>query len=118
MFKKLILKYLRNLFNEEFKTSKEELRRTEASVIKLKNELNELKRYLSHNSKVGVNIDQRGGRSWAVVCIEGKYDTVNFIDLDRRDAHEISYFLRNFQRDKVSIDAPIGLENMLKYRCY
>lgn len=46
------------------------------------------------------------GHSWAVVCIEGKMNFVKFIDLNRKDARDIFYFLKHFESGRHCIDAP------------
>jgi hypothetical protein len=46
------------------------------------------------------------GRSWAVICIEGNLNIVKFIDLDRKCAQDILYFLKQFEAGKYCIDSP------------
>lgn len=46
------------------------------------------------------------GRSWSVICIEGKMNIVKFVDLDRRDSMEVLRFLKQFEAGKHCIDAP------------
>lgn len=55
---------------------------------------------------VGVDVHQRHGRSWAVVCIQGKADYIAFVDLDPNEIRTIQQFLRNFERNNTTIDAP------------
>ena len=65
---------------------------------------------------VAVNPDY--GRSWAVVCIEGKLNIVKFVDLDRRDGMEVLRFLKQFEAGKHCIDAPhkeFFLEGIFKF---
>jgi hypothetical protein len=46
------------------------------------------------------------GRSWAVICIEGKLNYVKFIDLGYKDARDIMYFLKQFEGGRQCIDTP------------
>ena len=53
-----------------------------------------------------VTINPDYGRSWSVVCIEGKMNIVKFVDLDRRDGMEVLRFLKQFEAGKHCVDAP------------
>lgn len=45
-------------------------------------------------------------RSWAVVCLHGKHDYINFMELPESNIGEIKSFLRQFKRSNNVIDAP------------
>lgn len=47
-------------------------------------------------------------RSWAVVCIEGNFNIVKFVDLHGADYHEILRYLKRFEGSRMCIDAPGG----------
>jgi hypothetical protein len=51
--------------------------------------------------------DNRG--SWAVVCIEGNYNVVKFINLRGQYGRDILHFLKQFEASRYVIDAPMGL---------
>ena len=53
-----------------------------------------------------VAVNPNYGRSWSVVCIEGKLNIVKFVDLDRRDGMEVLRFLKQFEAGKHCIDTP------------
>lgn len=47
-----------------------------------------------------------GERSWAIVCIEGNYNVVKFIDLHGADYRRILDFLKQYEGSRMVIDAP------------
>lgn len=53
-----------------------------------------------------VDVNPNYGRSWSVVCIEGKLNIVKFVDLERRDAMDVLRFLKQFEAGKHCIDTP------------
>lgn len=60
---------------------------------------------LMGNIDVSVDVHHRSG-SWAVVSLQGgKTDYIKFVDLDQRSIREIAFFLRQFDRKNVKIDA-------------
>lgn len=56
--------------------------------------------------QVGVDVHQYHGRSWAVICIAGKAEYVQFVDLGKEDARAIKNFVGQFDRDNVCVDCP------------
>ena len=69
-----------------------------------------------YNKITDVAVDVNTGReehSWAVVCIAGRPEYVQFIPLDRNDARCVIDFLKQFQYSKRIIDSPIGFRHML-----
>jgi hypothetical protein len=45
-------------------------------------------------------------RSWAVVCIEGNYNVVKFIDMHGADYRDILNFLKQYEGSRMVVDAP------------
>ncbi|HID0767989.1 TPA: hypothetical protein ACXDAZ_002518 [Clostridium botulinum] len=64
-----------------------------------------LKSAISLGADIKPNIYTKD-RSWAVVCIEGKYNIVKFIDMQGQDYRYILDFLKQFECSKRVIDAP------------
>jgi len=62
--------------------------------------------------KVGVDVSYHSD-SWAVVCIAGKPDYVNFVNLGRDDINKIRQFLRQFEGSSRAIDLPHGIPKEL-----
>jgi len=65
-----------------------------------------------------VTVNPNYGRSWSVVCIEGKLNIVKFVDLDRRDGMEVLRFLKQFEAGKHCVDSPYKeffLEGFFKF---
>jgi ribosomal protein L21 len=44
-------------------------------------------------------------KSWVVVCIRGKMERVQFMDVSNKEAREIQKFLSMFNRENVTVDA-------------
>jgi hypothetical protein len=65
---------------------------------------------------VDIRIKEKYGRnlSWAVVCLKGKQEYVQFFGLSDSDIRYIQDFLRPFGRRKDCIDAPFGYVDHLK----
>lgn len=62
---------------------------------------------------VSVGVDMRPSnlnneKSWAVVCIEGNFNVVKFIDLHGADYQEILRYLKRFEGSRMCVDAPGG----------
>lgn len=98
-----------------------EITRNDNSFRYFKNETNAIRHDISHFQQsvntlhntvenvvsIGTDVDYyAGGRSWAVICIEGKMDIVKFVDLSRRDALGVLQFLKQFEAGKHCIDTP------------
>jgi len=49
-------------------------------------------------------------RSWVVICIKGKMERVQFMDVSGKDAREIKKFLSIFNSDRVTVDAGPGYD--------
>lgn len=55
---------------------------------------------------VGLDYSPTGyDRSWVVICIRGKLERVQFMDVSDKEAKEIKNFLSIFNRDNVRVDA-------------
>lgn len=63
---------------------------------------------------VGVDMHMKTD-SWAVVCISGKAEYVQFVRLDSREARDIKYFLKRFEKSNVKVDAPYGFLKHFKW---
>lgn len=57
--------------------------------------------------KCGVDVHlHQSCSSWAVVCLAGKTEYVNFVRLDDKSVIEVRDFLRNFQERNTRLDMP------------
>lgn len=74
-------------------------------TILLENRVKELESLI----RVGVDVHMYGGRSWAIVCVSGHPEFVQFVDLDQRDAREITQFISKYDRKNVCVDLPPAL---------
>jgi len=68
---------------------------------------------------VGADVvpNQGNERSWAVICIEGNYNIVKFIDMRGTDYRYIMDFLKQFEGSRMVVDAPNPrmFESMFKF---
>jgi len=57
--------------------------------------------------KCGVDVHlHQDHSSWAVICLSGKQEYVNFVRLDDKTVRDVRDFLRNFEKRNVHIDCP------------
>ena len=57
--------------------------------------------------KCGVDVHlHQHHSSWAVVCLAGKTEYVNFVRLDDKSAKDVRDFLRNFRERNCLLDIP------------
>jgi hypothetical protein len=106
-------RYLHEYINSNIKSIKDDLR-IRSSELDKKISFNKEDIEILHNTirnvvSVGADIvpnSINGERSWAVVCIEGNYNVVKFIDLHGADYRRILDFLKNFEGSRMVIDAP------------
>ena len=81
----------------------------ERSLTILQREIINNKHLLESTRKlinVGVDIhDNRYGKSWAIVCLSGKTEIVNFYDLPYKDLVELNKILQQFKGTNVTVDA-------------
>lgn len=82
--------------------------------------IDSLHRTIENVIHIGTDIhENHHGRSWAVICIEGKLNIVKFVDLDRKDAREILNFLKHFEGGRHCVDAPykeVFYEGLFKFK--
>ena len=69
-------------------------------------------RQLQKLVQVGVDVGYHNG-SWAVICIAGKSEYVNFVNLGREDVQRVRQFLRQFEGSQRTIDLPHGIPKEL-----
>lgn len=73
-------------------------------------EVEEIRKYI----QVGVDVHPKTD-SWAVICLAGKKDYVNFFRLRDADIREISFFLRRFDRQNTTVDMYGSLPKDIMY---
>jgi hypothetical protein len=57
--------------------------------------------------KCGVDVHlHQNHSSWAVVCLAGKTEYVNFVRLNDKDARDVRDFLKNFRERNCLLDMP------------
>lgn len=57
--------------------------------------------------KCGVDVHlHQNHSSWAVVCLAGKSEYVNFVRLNDKDAKDVRDFLKNFRQRDCLLDMP------------
>ena len=101
--------YLRKLINN-----------SENNILHCQESVNILHNTIENIVHIGTDVvvNPNYGRSWSVVCIEGKLNIVKFVDLDRRDEMEVLKFLKQFEAGKHCIDAPhkeFFMEGLFKF---
>jgi hypothetical protein len=71
-------------------------------------QINALNRTLQSVVSLGTDVVRptEGSKSWAVVCIEGRYNIVKFIDLQGQDYRHILDYLKQFECSRRVIDTP------------
>lgn len=108
------------LINNNKEQIKEKWKATECTLNKLSKEfkntyqeqqeqINIISRTLQSVISVGADVDSRPlavSHSWAVICIEGRYNVIKFIDLHGKDYRYIIDFLKQFECSRKVIDAP------------
>ena len=61
-----------------------------------------------------INSPRDKNKSWAVVCIEGKNDFVNFYNLSNSTAREIRRVLKSFESSGCIADIPPNLKGQFR----
>lgn len=122
--KKLLRKLFLYLFKEDFQRMEALERDLKGLIHRQKCATSEAEvraeriRQLLGNIDVSVDVHQRSG-SWAVVSLQGgKTDYIKFVDLDQRSIREIAFFLQQFDRNHVKIDAHPFDRQMLNEEIY
>lgn len=99
--------------NDNIKTVKSDMRIQESNLNR-KISSNKEDIAILHNTirsvvSVGADIVPNvitGERSWAVVCIEGNYNVVKFINMQGADYRDILNYLKQYEGSRMVIDAP------------
>lgn len=122
--KKLLRKLFLYLFKEDFQRMEALERDLKGLIHRQKCATQEAEvraeriRQLLGNIDVSVDVHHRSG-SWAVVSLQGgKTDYIKFVDLDQRSLREIAFFLRQYDRNHVKIDANPFDRQMLNEEIY
>lgn len=86
-----------------------EINRLDRADINNREDINILHNTIRNVVSVGADVVPNvinGERSWAVVCIEGNYNIVKFIDLHGADYREILNYLKQYEGSRMVVDAP------------
>ncbi len=91
------------------------LRESESKINSLQDNIkNDRNRIKELEKRIVVGADYNPfhdkGESWAVICIKGKPEYVQFVDLRGADIHVFSRFLAGFRRENATIDVPFGFK--------
>ncbi len=78
---------------------------SEQDISHFQESVNVLHNTVENVVSIGTDV-QPYGRSWAVICIEGKINIVKFVDLGRKEAMDIHDFLKHFEAGRHCIDSP------------
>ena len=78
---------------------------SEQDISHFQESVNVLHNTVKNVVSIGTDV-QPYGRSWAVICIEGKVNIVKFVDLSRKEAMDIHDFLKHFEAGRHCIDSP------------
>jgi hypothetical protein len=112
---------IRNIFKWIFKDELISLNREIKKAETISRKLNEQKTIIDaflKNVDVSVDVHEyKYSPSWAVISIQGqKTDFIKFVDLGQSEIHEISRFLRNFERSNFNtkVDASPSASNFLR----
>ncbi|UGO51018.1 hypothetical protein PQE70_gp165 [Bacillus phage vB_BanS_Nate] len=62
--------------------------------------------FILKNFQIAVDHNPYENQSWAVVCINGKPEYVNFVTLRHSEAHQIMHYLKHFDKGSVLLDTP------------
>jgi len=89
--------------------------KTRNTSLEIKNsELEKKINFFESVCNIGVDVHATTD-SWAVVCIAGKREYVDFVRLDHRDARNVVDFLKQFKRSEAIIDAPYRFIECLRW---
>jgi hypothetical protein len=91
------------------KSTRTELFKINDKLSETNEKLNALKKTVSSIISIGADITRHEhdtSGSWAVICVEGKYNIVKFINMKGQDYVRIVNFLREFECSRRVIDAP------------
>ncbi|UGO47971.1 hypothetical protein PQE72_gp157 [Bacillus phage vB_BanS_Skywalker] len=68
--------------------------------------LRERNEFILKNFQIAVDHNPYENQSWAVVCINGQPQYVNFLTLRHHEAHEIMRYLRHYDKGSMVVDSP------------
>lgn len=78
-------------------------------LTKCENEIESIDNTLRSIVSIGADIYRApDDHSWAVICIEGNFNIVKFIDMKGADYKYILAVLKQFEKSRNCIDAPPG----------
>lgn len=110
----ILIDKLQENFQLELNRLAREINNTDLRISRTVNE-NQKDIKILHNTlrnvvSVGadVRIPKDYDRSWAVICIEGNYNVVKFVDLHGADYRMILDFLKQYEGSRMCIDTPRG----------
>ena len=109
MLKKEIVFY-KNYGNDVIKIANDRFTTMEIKATELEKKIN----FFESVCNIGVDVHTTTD-SWAVVCIAGKKEYIDFVRLDHHDARDVVDFLKQFKRSKTIIDAPYGFIDCLRW---
>lgn len=104
-------KRLTNLMQREEQERKMSFKYIDNQLGKAQKDIETLHETIRNVVSVGADIrpsNLRNERSWAVVCIEGNFNVVKFVDLHSADYQEILRYLKRFEGSRMCIDTPGG----------
>lgn len=111
MFSKILnfIKFKKkNKTEEAFKKMKKEIHSLENELSSFKKEFNLLNnriKLLENTIEIGVDVSFIRHNSWAVICLNGKPEYVQFFQLPSNEIREIQQFLKPYSK-KAIVDAP------------
>lgn len=76
------------------------------SVISINKGLRERNEFILKNFQIAVDHNPYENQSWAVVCINGQPQYVNFLTLRHAEAREIMDYLRHYDKGSMVVDSP------------
>lgn len=105
MFKWLKNKIFKNEL-DRLKNAEEKLKEATAESLKLISEASKLRATITKLINIGVDISRPPDKSWAVVCIGGKPEYVDFREFSRGEIIHVINFLKQFKGSNKIIDSP------------
>jgi len=109
-----------NTLKSVIESIKSDLSKTNKTVSDNGEDINILHNTIKSVVSVGADVypnEMNRDRSWAVICIEGNYNIVKFIDMHGTDYRYILNFLKQFEGSRMVVDAPNPkyFESMFKF---
>ena len=109
-----------NTLKSAIESVKSDLSKTNKTISDNGEDINILHNTIKSVVSVGADVypnEMNRDRSWAVICIEGNYNIVKFIDMHGTDYRYIMNFLKQFEGSRMVVDAPNPkyFESMFKF---